>query len=65
LIPASAASRPPAHPAPLQAGKTVTIELGDTTLRVIDSKGELITTVAGNGGGRDHRFKTYGTRRSP
>jgi hypothetical protein len=27
------------------AGKTVTIQLGDTTLRIIDQHGELITTV--------------------
>jgi hypothetical protein len=42
------------------AGKTVTIELGDTTLRVIDQHGELITTVPRNGTGEISRFKAYG-----
>jgi hypothetical protein len=41
------------------AGKTVTIALGDTTLRVIDSSGELITTVPRNGTGEITRFKAY------
>jgi hypothetical protein len=44
------------------AGKTVTIELGHTTLRVIDSNGELITTVPRNSTGEISRFKAYGTR---
>lgn len=47
------------------AGKTVTIELGDTTLRVIDQHGELIATVPRNGAGEISRFKAYGTRRTP
>ncbi len=44
------------------AGQTVTIELGDTTLRVIDQHGELITTVPRNSTGEISRFKVYGTR---
>jgi hypothetical protein len=44
------------------AGKTVTVELGDTTLRIIDQHGELITTVPRNGTGEISRFKAYGTR---
>ncbi len=44
------------------AGQTVTIELGDTSLRVIDQHGELITTVLRNGTGEITRFKAYGTR---
>jgi hypothetical protein len=44
------------------AGKTVTIELADTTLAVIDSNGELITTVPRNSTGDITRFKAYGTR---
>ena len=46
----------------LHAGKTVTIELGDTTLRVIDQHGELITTVPRNGTGEISRFKAYGSQ---
>ena len=46
------------------AGQTVTIELGDTSLRVIDQHGELITTVPRNSTGEISRFKAYGTRRS-
>lgn len=34
-----------------QAGQTVSIELGDTSLRVIGQHGELITTVHRNGTG--------------
>jgi transposase InsO family protein len=45
------------------AGQTVTIEPGDTTLRVIDQHGELITTVPRNGTGEISRFKAHGTRR--
>jgi hypothetical protein len=45
------------------AGKTVTIQLGDTTLRIIDQHGELITTVPRNGTTEISRFKAYGTRR--
>jgi transposase InsO family protein len=47
------------------AGKTVTIDLGETTLRVIDQHGELIATVPRNGTGEISRYKAYGTRRSP
>jgi hypothetical protein len=46
------------------AGQTVTIELGGTSLRVIDQHGELITTVHRNGTTEISRFKAYGTRRS-
>jgi transposase InsO family protein len=44
------------------AGKTVTVELGDTSLRVINQHGELITTVPRNGTAEISRFKAYGTR---
>ena len=47
------------------AGTTVTIQLADTTLHVIDQDGELITTVPRTGTGEISRFKAYGTRRSP
>ena len=47
------------------ARETVTIDLGDTTLRVIDQHGELITTGPRNGRGEISRFKAYGSRRSP
>jgi transposase InsO family protein len=39
------------------AGQIVTIELADTTLPVIDSNGELITTVPRNSTGEISRFK--------
>jgi hypothetical protein len=41
------------------AGQTVTIELGDTTLRVTDSNGELISTVPRDSRGEISRFKAY------
>jgi transposase InsO family protein len=44
------------------ARETVTIQLGDTSLRVIDQHGELITTVPRDGTGEISRFKAYGTR---
>jgi transposase InsO family protein len=44
------------------AGQTVTIDLGETSLRVIDQHGELITTVPRNGTGEISRFKAHGTR---
>jgi hypothetical protein len=47
------------------AGKTVTIQLADTTLRVIDQHGELLATVPRNGTNEISRFKADGTRRSP
>ena len=43
------------------AGQTVTIELGDTTLRVIGQHGELVTTIPRTGNGEITRFKAYGT----
>jgi hypothetical protein len=43
------------------AGQTVTIELRDTTLQVIDEHGELITTVPRTSNGDVSRFKAYGT----
>ena len=46
------------------AGRIVTIELGDTKLRVIDGSGELLTTVPRNSTGEISRFKAYGTRHS-
>jgi hypothetical protein len=42
------------------AGQTVTIQLGDATLRIIDQHGELITTVPRNRTGEISRFKAYG-----
>ena len=44
------------------AGKTVTIQPGDTTLRIIDQHGELLTTVPRNSTGEISRFKAYGSR---
>jgi hypothetical protein len=46
------------------AGRIVTIELGDTTLRVIDPNGELLTTVPRNSTGEISRFKAYGSTHS-
>jgi transposase InsO family protein len=42
------------------ASQIVTIELGDTTLRVIDQHGELLTTVPRASTGEISRFKAYG-----
>ena len=39
------------------AGRIVTLDLGDTTLRIIDSNGELLATVRRNGTGEISRFK--------
>ena len=47
------------------AGKIVTIDLGDTTLRIMDDQGELIATVPRRSGGEISRFKAYGTRQQP
>jgi len=44
------------------AGQTVTIELGDTNLRVIDQHGEFIATVPRDSTGEISRYKAYGTR---
>lgn len=44
---------------------TVTVELGDATLRVIDQHDELITIVPRTSTAEVSRFKAYGTRRSP
>jgi putative transposase len=44
------------------AGKIVTIELGDTSLRIIDDQGELIAAVPRRSDGEISRFKAYGTR---
>ena len=44
------------------AGKIVTIETGDTTLRIIDEHGELITTVPRTSTGEISRFKAYGNQ---
>jgi hypothetical protein len=43
-------------------GQIVTIDLGDTTLRVTDPDGELLTTVPRNTAGEITRFKAHGTR---
>jgi hypothetical protein len=45
------------------AGQTVTIQLAETTIRVFDQHGEVITTVPRNGTGEISRFKAYGTAR--
>ena len=47
------------------AGRIVTIELGDTTLRIIDSTGELLTTAPRNGTGEISRYKAHGSKQSP
>jgi hypothetical protein len=47
-----------------QAGQIVTIELGDTTLQIIDSNGELLTTVPRNSTGEISRFKAHGSKHS-
>jgi transposase InsO family protein len=44
------------------AGQTVTTEIGDTSLRIIDSHGELIKTVPRTSHAPVSRFKAYGTR---
>jgi hypothetical protein len=44
------------------ASQIVTIELGDTNLRVTDQHGELITAVPRNGTGEISRFKAHGRR---
>jgi hypothetical protein len=49
------------HVGMTHASQTVTIELGDTTLRIIDQHGELITTVPRNSTGEITRFKAHGT----
>jgi hypothetical protein len=46
------------------AGQIVTVELGDTTLRVTDPDGELLTTVPRNSTGEISRFKAHGSRHS-
>ena len=43
----------------------MTTGLGDTTLRVIDQDGELITTVPRHGTGEISRFKAYGRQTLP
>ena len=48
-----------------RGGQTVTIEPGDTTLRVIDQHGELLSIVPRNGIGEISRFKAYGSKHSP
>jgi hypothetical protein len=42
------------------AGQTVTIQLAETTVRVFDQHGEVITTVPRNGTGEISRFKACG-----
>ena len=44
------------------ADQTVTIDLGDTRLRVTDQHGELLATVPRHGRGEISRFKGYGRR---
>ena len=47
------------------AGRTVTIDLEETTLRVIDQHGEPITTVPRTSTTEISRFKADGTRKQP
>jgi hypothetical protein len=47
-----------------RAGRIVTIEPGDTTLRIIDCNGELLTIVPGNSPGEITRFKAHGSKHS-
>jgi hypothetical protein len=47
------------------AGRIVTVELGDTTLRVTHPNGELLATVPRNGEGEVSRFKAHGSRALP
>ena len=44
------------------AGRIVTIELGDTTLRITDPSGELLAVVPRNGEGEVSRFKAHGSK---
>jgi hypothetical protein len=46
------------------AGQVITVELGDTTLRVTDSHGELLAVVPRNSTGEISRFKAYGRNHS-
>jgi hypothetical protein len=46
------------------AGQVVTVELGDTTLRVIDRHGEPLITVPRKSTGEISRFKAHGSTRS-
>jgi hypothetical protein len=46
------------------AGQVVTIELGDTTLRVTDPNGEVLTTVPRTSTSEISRFKAYGSKHS-
>jgi hypothetical protein len=51
---------PPARPGrPAHAGQVVTIELGDTTLLVVDPDGEVLTTVPRNSTAEISRFKAH------
>jgi hypothetical protein len=56
--PAIMADRPP-RGLP-HAGQVVTVELGDTTLRVTDPSGELLATVPRTSTGEISRFKAHG-----
>ncbi|HEY2075595.1 MAG TPA: hypothetical protein VGH53_04595 [Streptosporangiaceae bacterium] len=47
------------------ARQTVTVELGDTNMRIIDPHGELITTVPRNSSSEISRFKACETRTGP
>ena len=47
------------------AGQTVTIDIGDTSLRILDQHDDLITTVPRRNTTPVSRFKAYGTRRTP
>ena len=44
------------------AGRIVTIEPGETALRITDSNGELLATVPRTSTGEITRFKAHGTR---
>ena len=46
------------------AGRIVSIEPGDTTLRVVDCNGELLTIVPRNNPDEITRFKAHGSKHS-
>jgi hypothetical protein len=46
------------------AGKTITIDIGDTSLRILDQHDDLIKTVPRTSTAPVSRFKAYGTRRT-
>lgn len=47
----------------VHAGQTVTVDIDETTLRVLDLHDELITVVPRTNTAEVRRFKAYGTKR--